>query len=337
VCSLRKITALIIHFQFSYEEWGLYDGIILYLGYQPAMAIKTLSINNGSDLQWIDVTDPDEKELLEIGRQYNINRHIIRDCLDPDHLPKHERQNHYFFLIVRLFRGNPRLHVETLHELTTKIAIFFSEEFLITIHRVEQPFLGRIKVDELDKHDDTTTANLVARIVQHVLATYEHPAIVLGEEVDVYETTMLLKRTKPAMLRGLYYIKRKAATCRKMLLLTDDVVSFLRSTKADEAATQDVRDLHTKLLMLYDEVLDDVSSLMNTYLSLTAQKTNDVMKVLTIFSVFFMPLTFIVGIYGMNFRFMPELEQRWGYPVTLGVMAVITIIIFFWFKKRKWL
>lgn len=301
------------------------------------MASRVITLNNGSRHQWIDVTDPDEAELLEISRIYHINRHIMRDCLDPDHLPKHERQDHYFFLIVRLFRGNPRLHLDSLHELTNKIAIFFSEDFLITIHRKEQPLIEEVINEGVERHDNTTTANLVTLLVRRVLLTFEQPANVLGDEVDVYESTMLLKHTKPAMLRGLYYIKRKASTCRKLLVLTDDVVNFLKTSKAEEALVQDVRDLHTKLITLFDEVLEDVNNLMNTYLSLTTQKTNEVMKVLTLFSVFFMPLSFIVGLYGMNFRYMPELEKRWGYPAVLVLMALITAVIFIVFRRKKWL
>ncbi len=76
---------------------------------------------------------------------------------------------------------------------------------------------------------------------------------------------------------------------------------------------------------------------MNIYISFSSQKTNEVMKILTIFSVFFMPITFIVGIYGMNFDYMPELSKRWGYPIVLLIMAVVTVIIYQWFKRKKWL
>jgi magnesium transporter len=72
-------------------------------------------------------------------------------------------------------------------------------------------------------------------------------------------------------------------------------------------------------------------------MSFAAQKTNEVVRVLTVFSVFFMPLTFIVGIYGMNFDFMPELKEKWGYPAALIFMAAVTAIIYFWFKRKKWL
>jgi magnesium transporter len=77
--------------------------------------------------------------------------------------------------------------------------------------------------------------------------------------------------------------------------------------------------------------------LFNIYFSVSSQRTNEVIRVLTIFSVFFMPLTFVAGIYGMNFEFMPELRQQWGYPGVIGLMALITLGIYFWFKRKGWL
>jgi len=98
-----------------------------------------------------------------------------------------------------------------------------------------------------------------------------------------------------------------------------------------------MKDQYLKMLTLYSQVLDDVTNLMNLYMSLSAKRTNEVMRVLTVFSVFFMPLTFIVGVYGMNFKFMPELDWRLGYPLVMIFMAIVTIIIYFWFKRKKWL
>ncbi len=301
------------------------------------MPIRTFNINNGHNKTWIDITDPTPEELESVSKQYHINRHIVRDCLDPDHLPKHERLEHSTFIIVRLFNGNVKLHLDTLQALTTKIAIFYNQDFLITIHRMEQPFMDKVKIEEIDNNHECSTCSLVTKIIRHALQTFEQPALTLGEQVDTYEATVLLKHTKPSLLHGLYYLKRKASTCKKVLLLTDDLIHFLKATEADASMVQDVQDLYTKLILLYEQVLDDVTNLLNTYLSLTAQKTNQVMKILTVFSVFFMPLTFIVGVYGMNFRYMPELDKPWGYPVVLGVMALITIVIFFWFKRKKWL
>jgi magnesium transporter len=86
-----------------------------------------------------------------------------------------------------------------------------------------------------------------------------------------------------------------------------------------------------------DELLEEVNSLLSIQLALASHRTNEVVRVLTVFSVFFLPLTFIVGIYGMNFDFMPELRQRWGYPAVLAGMGAVTLAIYLWFRRRGWL
>ncbi|MOA22565.1 Magnesium transport protein CorA [compost metagenome] len=86
-----------------------------------------------------------------------------------------------------------------------------------------------------------------------------------------------------------------------------------------------------------EQVIDSANNLLSVYISLASQKTNEVMRVLTIFSVFFMPLTFIVGVYGMNFENMPEIKSPHGYAITWVVMGIVTIIVYFWFKRKKWL
>jgi len=90
-----------------------------------------------------------------------------------------------------------------------------------------------------------------------------------------------------------------------------------------------------KLILDFDEVLEDSQNLMNSYNMVTSNKTNEVMKLLTVFSAFFLPLTFIAGWYGMNFSSMPELTWKFGYPVIIVIMLIITIIIYSWFKKKK--
>jgi magnesium transporter len=120
-----------------------------------------------------------------------------------------------------------------------------------------------------------------------------------------------------------------------MLML--EPINHIYIKKGEETALQDVRDQHLKMQTLYNQVPEDVNNLLNLSMSFAAQKTNEVMKVLTIFSVFFMPLTFIAGIYGMNFHYMPELTRKWGYPGSLALMAIIAIVIYLWFKRKKWL
>ena len=102
-----------------------------------------------------------------------------------------------------------------------------------------------------------------------------------------------------------------------------------------EAQLQDLKESVSSLILQFEDFLDEANSLLNIYLSSNSQKTNEVMKLLTVFSAFFLPLTFLVGVYGMNFKFMPELNWEYGYYLTWGVMLSISIAIFIWFKVRK--
>jgi magnesium transporter len=88
---------------------------------------------------------------------------------------------------------------------------------------------------------------------------------------------------------------------------------------------------------MYASLSENIHQLLTVYFSASSQRTNETMRILTIFSVFFMPLTFIVGIYGMNFKYMPELEWKAGYPAVMLLMAFVTLLIFIWFRRKKWL
>jgi magnesium transporter len=98
-----------------------------------------------------------------------------------------------------------------------------------------------------------------------------------------------------------------------------------------------VRDTAESYLFYADQLLDETQGLLGTYLAVASHRTNEVMRVLTVFSAFFLPLTFIVGIYGMNFEHMPELGQRWGYPMVLVGMGMVSLVIMLWFRRRGWL
>ncbi|RYE11964.1 MAG: magnesium transporter CorA, partial [Sphingobacteriales bacterium] len=114
------------------------------------------------------------------------------------------------------------------------------------------------------------------------------------------------------------------------------IIDNIDAEKGD-VNTRDTRDLYVRLQNIYDSLSDNTNHLLNLYFNVSAQRTNDTVRILTVFSVFFMPLTFIVGIYGMNFEFMPELHSRVGYPVVIGVMVAITLLIYLWFRRKGWL
>ena len=119
------------------------------------------------------------------------------------------------------------------------------------------------------------------------------------------------------------------------MLVTQSVFDQLRVDDNLSSTLQDLKDTLLHLIFRAQEVVDDATSLLNSHMTFTAQKSNDVMKLLTVFSAFFLPLTFIVGVYGMNFHNMPELNLKYGYFITLLVMIVIAILIYIWFKRKK--
>lgn len=291
----------------------------------------------GEKIKWIDVKDPTRDEIDAISKEYQFPHHLLSDSLDPDHLPKYDEVHDLHFLIVRFYVHALDRPITTIQELTSKVGIFYNDEFIITIHRNEAHFLKDIKTKYLDTGKITSPTDFVLKILWYVLETFDEPAQRLSEQMDFYERRIILKEIEQGHLEALYLMKRKASLCQKILTLTNEPINHIRTKDKYEMSLDDVKDHQLKVSTLYSHILDNATNLMNLYISFSAQKTSDVMKILTIFSVFFMPLTFIVGIYGMNFDFMPELRERWGYPIVILVMLTVVAIIYSWFKRKKWL
>lgn len=298
------------------------------------MSILTCSIKENT-VTWIDLCAPTRTEIEQVSEEYHLNSYAITDSLDPDHLPKYEQHDNIHFFIIRLLH-NEDLKLPTVQSVSCKIAVFFTDSFIITVHRTEQPFIKAIMDNEVKRGSITSTEGIAVQIAGQALRTFEQPALVLSDEIDRYESRLFLKENIPDdMIRSIYYLKNRAGLYKKLLLLTNEVLGSLRVESEQRPALRDVRDLHTRLLLLNDQVLDDAHNLLNIYLSLSSHRTNEVMRLLTIFSVFFMPLTFIAGIYGMNFKFMPEIESSLGYPITLIVMLVVSAVIFYGLKEKN--
>jgi magnesium transporter len=299
------------------------------------MARKEEQICEG--IVWIDVADPTVQEMEQLSKQFGLNSYTVRDCLQPEHLPKYEFVDNVHFLILRFYAHSFDKRLATIQDLTNKLAVFYTDRFLITIHKTDVPFLEGIRKKFVTTGMCSSVTRVLTYIAWSALETFENPANRLSEQVDFHETQIILKKMDGDHMESLYTIKREASLSHKILMLMQEPLHHLSIKPGEEPALQDVRDQHLKIHTLYSMVLDDVNNLMNLYLSFSAQRTNDVMKVLTIFSAFFMPLTFIAGIYGMNFQHMPELNLPWGYPVVLITMALIAAATYVWFKRKKWL
>lgn len=286
---------------------------------------------------WTDVLNPSKEEMEQISKEYNLNDHAVRDCMQPEHLPKYELVDDVHFLILRFYSPDEDRAVPTIQELTNKIAIFYTDKFIITIHKSDALFLADIHNKFTGAKKCSSITELLVKIIWHSLETFDAPATELSNKVDFYESEVMQRKNSNDQVQALYLIKHQASVSHKILLLLAEPINHQHPKKTEQSAVQDMRDQYLKMLTLYNQILDDVNNLMTLSMSLSARRTNEVMRILTIFSVFFMPLTFIVGIYGMNFRFMPELSRRWGYPAVLVFMVFVTLVIYLWFKKKKWL
>lgn len=292
---------------------------------------------NGFNFSWVDVSMPSDTDLRALALQYNLPLTAVTDCMQSDHLPKLEQIDHYTFAIFRMFDVHAEPNAASFQQLTRKLAVFYTNDFLLTIHRSPTEIIEKVA----QKYANNTLAlrpyELVCKLYKNVLETFQSPLHLIDRDIDVYEERIFLKKRIPDLLKKLYAIKRKTYLIKRLNLINKMVIELMPTNEEKSAFYGDLHDYFIGLETLTDEIYDSSQSLLHVYLSISSQKTNEVMRILTAFSAFFLPLTFIVGVYGMNFEFMPELKLNYGYPMVLMSMAAISFTIWIWFKRKGWL
>lgn len=301
--------------------------------------MKKIILQSKTDsFQWVDITDPSETDLKEVAKTYDLPPSVVEDCLDPGHLPKYEKTDSYTFLILRAYDEKATKDADTVQELTRKLSIFVGKNFILTLHRKDQIYLEQLRQQWGSKSDLSVNSSnlLISDLIGSVVWSYETPLNDMQIKLDELETKLFSTRGSSAIIQQGYYLRRKSAVIKRMLRFSLDVLPRLN--------TGQVRESLDSLYFYADEVLDNVNSLINLHITLASQKTNEashrsneVMRVLTIFSVFFLPLNFIASIYGMNFEYMPELKHHLGYYGVLGAMFVVATAIYLWFRRQHWL
>ena len=310
------------------------------------MTLRTVLEADKAGFTWLDVVGPTPEELAEIATTYGLENTSVQDCLDPEHLPKFEQFDNYAFAIIRVYDEQSDRHCSTVQELTRKVAIFQTPALLITIHRKDQPWLTRVEerlTREVPRAKNRGSLQaLISKLLNAAADTYSLPLEALETRIDAFEESVFQEGGMgPALagpLREIDLLKRQVTLIKRLLWRFLDVVQRMTPQSGRTASLfRDVQENVESYHFYADELLDDANTLLNIQLSLATHRTSEVMRVLTVFSVFFLPLTFIVGVYGMNFQFMPELRARWGYPAILAGMGVVTLVIYFWFHRRGWL
>lgn len=291
---------------------------------------------------WLDIVEPNRGDLEQIARQYGLPATAVQDCLDPEHLPKFERFDGTSFTILRAYDERCDAEADTVQALTRKVAMFWSGTFLLTIHRKEQPYLSAVMAAWRDRAHHTEDAaglatELLADIANAVVLSYEAPLVNAEARIDAFESQLLRDHDVGETLREMYRIKRRVTLAKRLLWRTLSMTTRLVMPGVRQGSLlQDLRENAESMHFYADELLEDVTNLLNMQLALAARRTNEVVQVLTVFSAF-LPLTFIVGVYGMNFEHMPELPRPWGYPAVWLVMIAVSTSIWVWFRRRGWM
>lgn len=279
--------------------------------------------------KWIDIENPIKEDLEKINKEHGLNYYLIKDSLEKGHLPKYEKNNHVDFYIFRAYTSDIQFKIDEVGEMSNKIAFFLFDDKLITIHRAQFSFLNIQEVQQIKMNE------LFLRIVRSMIETFQKPTIDLANKINDIERIIFLKDYRAVVLEELYFIKSQSRILKKVLQITQSVIEQSSQMLTPSSQLQDIKDNLLQLLTYNEESVENANQLMSTYLSISDQKNNEVVRLLTIFSAFFLPLTFIAGVYGMNFNFMPELNWKWGYFFSLALMFIVVVIIYIWFRRKR--
>ena len=290
---------------------------------------------------WADFSGEDlgeESRLLQDA--FSLHPLVIADAQRDRHPPKLERFDEYFFLLINgLGVTTPDVDYQT-----NQLAFFVSERFLLTRRKDASVSIDAVWGEAGDGKTDVArgSAHVLYRIIRRVTDRYTHLIEGLERKLDVMEDEMF-ENPRDALLEELLGFGRNLKRAQRIFNYHHGVFAQLARKDHPFIGKQERHEFidafeHTErlasLTTLYRDLTDD---LMNGYISVTSHRLNQIMKVLTVVTVIFLPLTLMVGIYGMNFEYIPELKIKYAYFVMLGVMATIAGVLLLLFRKMRWI
>jgi len=296
--------------------------------------------DNKSTVTWINVDGIYETEVIEkIGKNFNIHPLVLEDIVNTSQRPKIEDYNDYIYIVLKM------LHQVEDEIFSEQVSFILSNNFVISFQESKGDVFNHVrkrisnnKGNIRKNGTDYLTYALIDAIVDHYFIILEK----IGEKIEQIEEEVIDDPT-PKIMQKIYSLKRDIIYLRRSVWPLREVISGMQREKSRLIKTSTnvfLRDLYDHTIQVMDTIetyRDMVSGMLDIYMSSVSNKMNEVMKVLTIFAAIFIPLTFIVGIYGMNFHHMPELEWSLGYPLILLAMLTIGIVMLLFFKRKKWL
>ncbi len=292
-------------------------------------------------LLWLDIQQPQE-EILEplLEERFKFHELATEDTLSPNTLPKYDAFADYDFFIFRAVD----LKVSEHGSQTYKLAAFLSRNFLITVHR--EPMQPVDEVCNRLPKDLRLLGNGPDFLLYSIVDAMVDAHFPLLEEIEVEVDELqdaIFKDAQAAHLDQLLHLKRDINVIRRHSMPQRELLNLISRGDAQFVQQRHLiyfRDIYDHMFRIGETIdieRDMMASTMEAYLSVVANRTNEIMKVLTVFSAIMLPLTLIAGIYGMNFEHMPELEWPYGYAFALGLMALTAIGLLYWFRRRGWI
>lgn len=345
------------------EKAGLPPGAPVYVGEQKTDKIKITVINydeqnfemreierveecipykHKPSVTWVNVDGLHEIQTVEkIAACFGVHPLIIEDILNTDQRLKVDIFDEYLFLVVKMLSSTP----DTQEIDIEQVSIILGKNFVLTFQEnigdIFDPVRNRIRLNK-GTIRKTGADHLAYALIDAIVDNYFKILESVGEEIGDIEET-LIANPNPDVLRRIYILKREMIYLRKSVWPLREIINSLargESPLLSDTINIFLRDLYDHTIQVIDTVetyRDMLSGMLEAYHSGISSRMNEIMKFLTIIGTIFIPLTFVVGIYGMNFEYMPELKWKLGY---FGVMALTVLIggsLLLYFKKKKWI
>ncbi len=298
-------------------------------------------LRNSYQVVWVNLEGLHDTALLgRLGESFGLHPLLMEDVLNPEHRPKMELYGDHLFLVVKMLLWDDQNEDIRWEQVSLVLGRGWVLSFQEAPGDVFEPVRNRIRTAGRRIRQmgaDYLFYALLDAIVDHYFVVLER----IGEKLEALESAVL-SQPDQTTLRELQSLKSRLIRLRRIVWpLREALSALVREEGLIEARThvflRDVYDHAVQVMDTVESYLQSGASLLEIYLSTVSNRMNEVMKVLTIIATIFIPLTFIVGIYGMNFEHMPELELVWAYPAVWLVMVIVAATMLYFFRRRGWL
>lgn len=295
-----------------------------------------------SGISWVNIDGLHDLDIINaIGTQFNLHPLVLEDIVNTEQNPKMDDMEDYLYIVVKMIyydADNNRIKFEQISLiLWNNFVLSFQEDAGDVFEQVRERLRkgkGRIRKAGSDY--------LLYALLDSIVDSYYIVLEKIGERVEEMEDD-LITNPDPDILQLIHSLKRELIFLRRSVWPLREVIGSLERGESDLINDKIIifyRDVYDHTIQVIDTIetcRDIVSGMMDLFLSSVSNRMNEVMKILTVIATVFIPLTFIAGIYGMNFEYMPELKWHWGYPASLIVMGVIGTVMLIWFKRKSFL